>query len=187
MEPSDAKLILGYFSGDEKALEILFGRYFKQVYRFAHSYSKNSEDAEDITQKTFLKAWRNLKKFDQSKNFKTWIFSIAKNSAIDFLRKKKEILFSELENTDGENMIAETLADTTLLPTELSEKTEKFYGLALAVGKLPQKYGEIISLRYGADLSFSEIARFLGEKLNTVRSRHRRGILMLKSVFLHQK
>ena len=187
MEPSDAKLILGYFSGDEKALEILFGCYFKQVYRFAHSYSKNSEDAEDITQKTFLKAWRNLKKFDQSKNFKTWIFSIAKNSAIDFLRKKREILFSELKNTDGENMIAETLADTALLPTELSEKTEKFRNLALAVSRLPQKYGDVITLRYEEYLSFSEISRFLGEKLNTIKSRHRRALMMLKSAFLHQK
>ncbi|KKS99546.1 MAG: RNA polymerase sigma factor [Candidatus Giovannonibacteria bacterium GW2011_GWA1_43_15] len=84
-------------------------------------------------------------------------------------------------------MIAETLADTALLPTELSEKTEKFRNLALAVSRLPQKYGDVITLRYEEYLSFSEISRFLGEKLNTIKSRHRRALMMLKSAFLHQK
>jgi len=177
MDPRDQQLVADYLGGDEKALEILFGRYFKQVYRFAHNYSKNSEDAEDITQKTFLKAWRNLKKFDTNKSFKTWLFAIAKNMAIDFLRKKKDVLLSE----------AETLINPALSPMALSEKTEKFHNLVLAVGKLPQKYSEIISLRYNSGFSFAEIARFLGEKLNTIKSRHRRGILMLKSAFLHQK
>src|SRR3989344_4758938 len=134
MEPSDAKLILGYFSGDEKALEILFGRYFKQVYRFAHSYSKNSEDAEDITQKTFLKAWRNLKKFDQSKNFKTWIFSIAKNSAIDFLKKKRVLVFSDFEN-GGENSLIQTLRDSAPTPAEFLESKENTRSLTVAVGR----------------------------------------------------
>ena len=162
MDPRDQQLVADYLGGDEKALEILFGRYFKQVY---------------ITQKTFLKAWRNLKKFDTNKSFKTWLFAIAKNMAIDFLRKKKDVLLSE----------AETLINPALSPMALSEKTEKFHNLVLAVGKLPQKYSEIISLRYNSGFSFAEIARFLGEKLNTIKSRHRRGILMLKSAFLHQK
>ena len=177
MDPSDAELISGYFLGDEKALEALFRRYFRQIYAFIYKYAGGAKDAEDITQKTFLKAWRNLKKFDTNKSFKTWLFAIAKNMAIDFLRKKKDVLLSE----------AETLINPALSPMALSEKTEKFHNLVLAVGKLPQKYSEIISLRYNSGFSFAEIARFLGEKLNTIKSRHRRGILMLKSAFLHQK
>lgn len=177
MDSSDAELISGYFSGDEKALETLFRRYFRQIYAFIYKYAGGTKDAEDIAQETFLKVWRNLKKFDKTKSFKTWIFSIAKNTAIDFLRKKKDVLLSE----------AETLTDPALSPMKLSERTEKFRGLALAVGRLPQKYSEIISLRYDDGFSFTEIARFLGRKLNTVKSRHRRGILMLKSAFLHQK
>ena|SRR3989344_1789222 len=187
MNFSDTGLVSQYFEGDGKALEELFGRYFRQVYAFAHSYAKNTKDAEDIAQETFLKAWRNLKKFDANKSFKTWLFAIAKNTAIDFFRKKREILFSALDNNDGENIFAETLADTAMLPTELSERNENIRGLALAAARLPRKYGEIISLRYDEDLSFSEIARFLGEKLNTVKSRHRRALMMLKSVFSHQK
>ncbi len=187
MERTDKELIFNYFSGDEKALEALFRRYFRKVYGFAHSYAKNSEDAEDITQETFLKAWRNLKKFDATKSFKTWLFAIAKNSAIDFLKKKRAVPFSEFENKDGDNMLVCTLADTAMLPAELSERNENIRGLSLAVANLPQKYGKVISLKHDEDLSFSEIARLLGEKLNTVKSRHRRALMMLKSAFLHQK
>ena len=177
MDPSDAELISGYFLGDEKALEALFRRYFRQIYAFIYKYAGGAKDAEDITQKTFLKAWRNLKIFDKTKSFKTWLFTIAKNSAIDFSRKKKDVLLSE----------AKTLVDPALSPAELSERREIFRGLALSVGKLPQKYSDIISLRYDDGLSFANAARFLGEKLNTVKSRHRRALLMLKSAFLHQK
>src|SRR3989344_6691140 len=185
MEKVDRELIADYFEGDEKALEELFGRYFKRIYAFLYRYAGNAQDAEDIAQETFLKAWRNLKKFDVNKSFKTWLFTIAKNSAIDFLKKKRALVFSDFENA-GENALVKILRDPAPTPAKLSERNEEIRGLAFSFARLPRKYGKIIFLRYDEDLSFSEIARFLGEKLNTVKSRHRRALMMLKAAFLHQ-
>ena len=63
----------------------------------------NQSEAEDITQEVFVKIWKNIKKFDQNRSFKPWIFQIAKNTSIDFLRKKKSIPFSKFENEEGGN------------------------------------------------------------------------------------
>ncbi len=95
---SDQKLIANYLAGDEKSLEILINRYLRPIYSFVYRHVGNGEVAEDITQEVFVKVWRNLKKFDQNKSFKTWIFTIAKNTSFDFFKKKKAIPFSELEN-----------------------------------------------------------------------------------------
>jgi RNA polymerase sigma-70 factor (ECF subfamily) len=64
-------LIKKYLAGDEESLEILFRGYFKQIYNFIYRYVGNAADAEDIAQEAFIKVWRNLKKFDERKNFKT--------------------------------------------------------------------------------------------------------------------
>ena len=107
----DAQLIINYLAGDEKSLEILIKRYLKPIYSFVYRYVNNSQDTEDITQEVFVKAWRNLKKFNQQKSFKTWIFSIAKNTSVDHLRKKRAVTFSNFENQEGKNLLAETWAD----------------------------------------------------------------------------
>ena len=90
----DKILIQQYLKGDEKSLEILIARYLKPIYSFVYKNVGNPSEAEDITQEVFIKIWKNIKKFDQNKNFKPWIFQIAKNTSIDFLRKKKSIPFS---------------------------------------------------------------------------------------------
>ena len=88
----DSELIKQYFKGDEKALDNLVQRYFKQVFFFAKTYVKNDAEAEDITQEVFVKAWKNLHKFEPEKKFKTWLFQITKNTCIDFLRKSKKFI-----------------------------------------------------------------------------------------------
>src|SRR3989344_5288766 len=123
MEKVDRELIADYFEGDEKALEELFGRYFRQIYAFLYRYAGNAQDAEDIAQETFLKAWRNLKKFDVNKSFKTWLFAIGKNTAIDFLKKKRALVFSDFENA-GENALVKILRDPAPTPVRLSENNE---------------------------------------------------------------
>jgi len=92
----DEQLIANYLKGDEELLEVLVRRYFKLIYNFVYQYTGSLEDSEDITQEVFVKVWRNFRKFNQKKSFKTWIFSIAKNTAIDFLRKKKQYHFQRL-------------------------------------------------------------------------------------------
>lgn len=180
----DEKLVADYLAGDEKSLEVLFGRYLKPIYSFTYRYVGGGQDAEDVTQDVFVKVWRHIKRFDQNKSFKTWIFSIAKNTAIDFLKKKKTIPFSEFENEEGENIITETLADPSPLPQELLEKAGVAQMLNSAMDKLSPKYRMVLFLRYNDHFNFREIAESLGESLNTVKSRHRRALTMLKKSLL---
>ena len=179
---SEKQLITDYLDGNQEALEILVRQYLKPIYSFVYRYVGSPQEAEDITQETFIKVWRNLKKFDQSKSFKTWIFSIAKNSAIDFLKKKKAIPFSEFENEEGENMITETLADPSPLPHELLEKAGMAQVLTSAMEKLSPKYRMVLFLRYNDHFNFREIAESLGEPLHTITSRHRRALIQLKKI-----
>ncbi len=177
---SDEQLITDYLKGDEKALEILIKRYLISIYSFVYRFAGNSQEVEDITQEVFIKVWRNLKKFNQNKSFKTWIFSIAKNTSIDWFKKKKTLPFSNFENKEGENAFVETLADPAPLPSELLRHIGLSQMLASAIGKLSPKYRMVLFLRYNDHFNFREIAEALDEPLNTIKSRHRRALILLK-------
>lgn len=178
---SDQQLIYNYLKkGDEKSLEVLIRRYLKPVYGFAYRYVGNIQEAEDIAQNVFVKVWKNLKKFDGQKSFKAWIFTIAKNTSLDFLRKKKAITFSEFENEKGKSGILEKFIDSSPLPDELLEQKGIREIFVKAVGKLFPKYRRVLLLRHQENLTFREISQRLNEPLNTVKSRHRRAVIMLK-------
>ncbi len=186
---SEKQLIENYFKGDEKSLEILIGRYLKPVYSFIYRYVGNAQEAEDITQEVFVRTWRNLKKFDKEKSFKTWIFSIAKNASFDFLRKsrsalggKKAVPFAELEN-EKEESILDRIIDPTPLPDAILEQKGITDILTKALQKISPKYRMVLFLRYNDHFTFQEIAESLGEPLNTVKSRYRRGLVILKNLF----
>lgn len=177
---NEQKLIADYLNGDEQSLEILIRQYIKPIYSFAHKYAGNAQDAEDITQEVFVKVWRNLKKFDPKKSFKTWIFTIAKNTCIDWRKKKRAAPFSAFDGAEGNNVITDTLADLTPLPNEIFERAGAAQALTSAIKKLSPKYRKVLFLRYNGCFNFREIAESIGESLNTVKSRHRRAIFMLK-------
>lgn len=176
----DQILIENYFNGDQEAFETLMQSYLKPIYNFAYRYTGDAAGAEDIAQEVFVKVWRNLKKFDRTKSFKTWIFVIAKNTALDFLKKKKAVPFSAFNNEEGENIIIETLADPAPLPPELFARKELAQMLERAMSLLAPKYREVLLLRYFEHFTFQEIADVLHEPLDTVKSRCRRACIMLK-------
>jgi len=182
MNRLDEQLIFDYLKGDEESLELLVQKYLKTIYSFTYRYVGNRQDAEDVMQEVFVKVWRNLKKFDQQKSFKTWIFAIAKNTALDRLKKKKVIPFSYFENERGENMITETLIDPSPLPDELLEKASMAQILTSAMEKLLPKYRMVLFLRYNDHFTFREIGESLGEPLHTVKGRHRRALILLKEL-----
>jgi RNA polymerase sigma-70 factor (ECF subfamily) len=191
-ESTDEEIILSYKNGEREAFKKLIGRYTGPLYNFvARLAGKNN--APDIAQEIFIKVWKNLNRFDENKaSFKTWIFTIAKNTATDFLRKKKSLLFSDLDKpvrqdlADNENSFAENIPDEDLLPDEtlqkLEEKTadEKFLNDLLA--KLRPVYQEILSLHYQEEMTFEEIGKVLAKPLNTVKSSHRRALLELRKI-----
>jgi RNA polymerase sigma-70 factor (ECF subfamily) len=199
----DAQLIKDYLKGDKKSLEILIQRYLKPIYSFVYRYTGEANEAEDITQEVFVRVWQNLKKFSPRKNrsygknlrgeqggsFKTWIFSIAKNASIDFFRKsrsvfggKKSVPFSEFENEAGGNALIDRLIDPAPLAPELLERTGAGYILASVLDKLSPKYRMVLFLRYNDHFTFREIADSLGEPLHTIKSRHRRALILLRKL-----
>lgn len=181
---SDELLVKRYLKEkNERALEFLIKRYLPLIYGFVRRYTGNEDNASDITQEVFVKVWRNLERFDQSKSFRTWIFTIAKRTAIDWLRKKRAVPFSAFE-TEGGNAFLDSLVDDSPSLIEQLFIKENSKALAFALAQLPPHYNPIIRLRLDDNLSFREIAGRVKEPVNTVKSRYRRGAALLKDIIL---
>ncbi len=171
-EITDEQLIGQYLRGDEESLEVLIKRYLRHIYSFVYKNISNQEAAEDITQEVFIKVWRNLKKFKHEKKFSTWIFTIAKNASIDFLRKKKTATIALNENLaiEKSNFI-----------NDIDNKNfiRKIHNV---LQQLSPNYQAIILLKSESNLTFREIAENLNEPLNTIKSRYRRALITLKQL-----
>ena len=180
MGKEDAQFILEYLEGDEKALTFLVDRYLKDVYNFAFKLTDNIQTAEDITQESFIKAWKYIRQYRQGSNFRAWFFTITRNTAIDWLRQKREVSFSTFENERGENVLVQTLVDTELLPDELLAQAEDTVFVQSLLTQLNIKYRDVLTLRYSSNLTFEEIGEVLKRPLHTVKSQHRRALALLK-------
>src|SRR5581483_2043814 len=179
---TDKELIERYKKGDERSLELLIARYMDQIYGFVYSLISIQQSAEDITQEVFLKVWKNAKNIDQSKNFKSWLFTIAKNTTLDAVKKKKAIPFSLFENSEGKNVLIDMLGDETQAADMLARSRETNSIFLAAIKQLSRRYQVVLDLYYYQYLNFREIAEKLKEPLSTIKSRHRRGLSMLKEL-----
>ena len=182
MEQNDEKLILDYLNGEENAFGVLTEKYLKKIFNFTYRIVGNRAEAEDVTSETFLKVWRNLRKFKKNLSFKTWIFRIARNSAIDHIRKRKNVVFSDFENEDGNNYFEETLEDPGPSAPELIEKVEDKKFIENIINQLPAIYREVLLLRLNNDFTFEEMSNILDKPLDTVKSQHRRALIKLKKI-----
>jgi RNA polymerase sigma-70 factor, ECF subfamily len=186
MNRNDAQLIDDYIKGDENALSVLVHRHTSSVYNFVCRMIGNPHDAEDVVQDVFFKIWKNIKKYRKEVGFKTWLFTIARNTAIDRLRKKKEYVFSDMEqNGDGDDVdnFIETQEDSSPLPDEIVMQMEDAHALDVAINSLSVGYKEVLLLRYIEQLTFDEIGKVLKKPLSTVKSQHRRALLTLRNMF----
>jgi RNA polymerase sigma-70 factor (ECF subfamily) len=185
MEKTDEKMISDFLAGDDASFELLTKRYLKPVYNFLFRLTGGDKAlTDDLTQETFLKAWKNIKQFDRSKKLKVWLFAIAKNNARDAWKKKKTVPFSLFENSEGYNRLEE-MAEDKPLPDAILEQAQSAEELEAKVKKLPKKYQTLLFLRYRDDLTLSEITQVLKIPYNTVKSRHQRALNALKQEFLH--
>lgn len=177
----DGDLIRQYRAGDNQAFERLVENHLEAVYSFVARYVGNNSEAEDIVQDVFIKIWKHLGRFDTQRNFRTWIFTIAKNTALDWLKKKRAITFSELTvNDETGPAFEETLAafDEPTAP-ELFDQTLDQEALSAALASLPTDYRAVVILRLDSQLTFREIAETLNKPLNTVKSHYRRAVSIL--------
>jgi RNA polymerase sigma-70 factor (ECF subfamily) len=182
-EPTDAELAHEVAAGNEAALDTLLNRFVGALYNFAYRLVSNKEDAEDIVQETFVKVWRSIGSYRHSYHFKQWLFTIARNTAIDHLRKRKNLAFSDFENSEGENALIDNLSDPGPLPDEVVAAAETAHMLESLLEKLSPLYREVLILRYHHEFTFEEIAGILKKPVDTVKSQHRRGIIALRALF----
>jgi RNA polymerase sigma factor (sigma-70 family) len=166
---------------DEQAYADLMKRYKKPVYHMILKMVRNVDDAEDLTIEAFAKAFRSLSRFKKDYTFSTWLFRIATNNAIDFIRKKKletMSLDTSFKDESGENVTID-VEDNELNPMEETIKTQKIELIRIFVDKLPPKYQRLVKLRYFDELSYEEIAVELEAPLGTVKAQlHRARELM---------
>lgn len=167
--------------GDEQAFAELMERYKRPVYHMILKMIRNTDDAEDLTIEAFAKAFKNLHKFKKDYTFSTWLFRIATNNTIDFIRKKKLKTFS-LDTSftdDGGESVTIDVEDNNLNPQDETIKGQKIELVQMFVTKLPPKYQRLVRLRYFDELSYDEIAKELDAPLGTVKAQlHRARELM---------
>jgi RNA polymerase sigma-70 factor (ECF subfamily) len=176
-------------NGDQKAYAELMKRYRKSVFHLVLKMVRNSDEAEDLTIEAFAKAFKGLHKFNPEFTFSTWLFRIATNNCIDYIRKKR-IQTTSIDNpwkdNDGDEMTLD-VKDNSLNPEDENIKKEKIELMQTIVTKLPSKYQVLIKMRYFQELSYEEIADNLDFPLGTVKAQLHRAKELLYDMVKHKK
>ena len=175
--------------GDEKAYAELMQIYKKPVYHVVLKMVRNQDDAEDLTIEAFAKAFRNLHKFNPEYAFSTWLFRIATNNCIDFIRKNKikTMSIDSAIKVDNGDEITIDFRDNDLNPAEHAVRNQKIEIMRHVVSRLPDKYQRLVSLRYFDELSYEEIATELKAPLGTVKAQLHRARELLYDMVKHTK
>ena len=182
--PTDNELIAQHRAGDTAAFPALVERYLSSIFRFVTRLVGDARAAEDLTQETFLKARLSFSKYKSTFSFKSWLFSIARNTAIDHLRKRQHIPFSALDRED-EPAFAEGIVDPLPLPDAQLEQQELGTILTQTLEQLTPASRSVVLLHDAEDLTFEDIAQITKEPMNTVKSRYRRAVLALRDLLQH--
>lgn len=168
----DLQLVEAAIAGNQSAYAELMDRYRDSIYFMMVKMVKNNDDADDLTIEAFGKAFNRLEQYSPTFAFSTWLFKIASNNCIDFIRKKR-ITVSSLDtgfsNEDGE-MIYIDARSNTLDPEETIMQDQKIKHMRLLVSKLKPRYRELVEKRYFEELSYEEIAEELNLPLGTVKA-----------------
>jgi RNA polymerase sigma-70 factor, ECF subfamily len=179
MEREDNEIVSDYLAGNDAAFSELVKKYLKSVYNFLYQLTSDHSSLDDLTQETFVKAWKNIKKFDPERSFKTWIFTIAKNTAYDYFKKKKTIPLSNFIDVEGNNKL-ENISEDEILPLEILEKADAAKEIEAGLAKISSQYRLILTMCYKDDLALQEIAEVLNLPYNTVKSQHQRALAAIK-------
>lgn len=174
----DRQLVARAQGGDPEAFSQLVDRHQTMVYRLALGKTGSPQDAEEVTQTAFLKAWQGLRTFQGKAAFSTWLYRLTANAAVDLLRRRREPALS-LDDPD-----LPPIPDQAPSPEELSMAAERRRLLWQAIDQLPESHRLPLVLRELEGLSYREIARALDLEEGTVKSRLARGRLMLRQQLL---
>ena len=168
----EAQIVRKVLQGDVNAFEKLVTEYEKAVYAIAQRMTGNAEDAADMTQETFIKAYNSLQSFRGDSKFSVWLYRIANNVCLDFLRSRnrRPAVSLSAEDDDGEETQLD-IADESQSPELLLERSLTRDAVRRGLDTLPPDYRQILLLREIQGLSYEEIASALGIESGTVKSR----------------
>ena len=175
-QQTDQALITAVLEGNSSAYAELVNRHKRFVFTMAMKFAKNREDAEEIAQDCFVKAYRSLGSFKNTSKFSTWLYTITYTTAMSFLRKKRIATYSmdeEENHLQLENHISSFQANEV-------EKKSKYAYLNLAISQLLPDDAAIITLFYQSEQSLDEIGQVLKMESNTVKVKLHRARLRLK-------
>ena len=167
---ADCDLVARAVAGREACFEELVSRYQRPIAAYVYRMVGNYDAALDLTQEVFIKVYNSLNRYRSEFKFSTWIYKIAHNAAIDYLRRhavREQALVSGKDTERSEVAIA----SRRLTPEQESEKKERRSEIEAVVQELPTAYRELIVLRHSQDLSYDEIAEVTGLPLGTVKNR----------------
>lgn len=181
MSVDEADLIRRCLAGDERAYRDLVERFERPVFSLALRMVRRVEDAEDLTQETFVRMFRALDRYDPTRPFPAWLFTIATRLCIDHLRRKRlaPISLTQVGPEDDEEYTIE-VADPGLGPELTTSHAEEERRTRDLIDSLPPHYRIVVLLRHQQDLSYDEIAEALHLPLGTVKARIHRAREILK-------
>ena len=162
---SDIELIEQTLAGDQSAYADLIRRHQRYVFTLALRFSKNREDAEEIAQDCFIKAYRSLAAFKHNAKFSTWLYTIVYTTAMTFLRKRR----LNTDSIDDEDTFLQLEDQSSGMENNLAENKSRSYYLNEAIAQLLPDDATIITLFYMGEQSLEEIAKTLGIEANTVK------------------
>ncbi len=172
-------------AGDNNAFGQLVELYQDRVYNLALRMCGNQDDAFDLSQEAFFRAWRGLSGFQFESAFSTWLFRLTSNVCLDWLRAKKRRPTVSLTTVDDEDQeVQMELPEPGKSPEELLLAAEDREALAKAMNQLPVEYRQILTLRAIDDLSYTQIAEILKLREGTVKSRLNRARAALRKKLL---
>lgn len=174
----DAYLVEDYLGGNPKAFNKLVDRWQYRIHNFAYRYFANSDDAAEITQLTFIKAYQKLDTLDDANKFGPWVYKIANNLCVDELKRPDRKRRSSMDAIKFAPLVeVEDASDRNLL------RNEAIVLLHKALLQLPPKQRLIVIMKEYEGLTFPEIAEILETPINTVKSRLYAGLKALKKTF----
>lgn len=181
---SEEQLIRRAQQGDNDAFEQLLLLHQKRVYNLCLRMCANPDDALDLSQEAFIKAWKALGQYQFEASFSTWLFRLTSNVCIDFLRRKKRRQETSLtENYEDSDDGAELqLTDAQPLPEEQAITNETRLELAQAMARLAPDHRAILHLRVIENLPYEQIAEILDIRVGTVKSRLARARIQLRKI-----
>lgn len=169
-------------NGDQKAFNFLLNTYWKDVYRFQLKKCKNEDETEDITIKTFARAFDKIDSYNKDYQFKTWLFSISTNIHIDHLRKKK----AETVSFNKNHQELHKIIDEDPSPADQLIQEQNLAQLKAFIKQLKPHYQEVINLRFFQELSYKEIAAKLDEPMNNIKVKLLRAKKLLAEIILNK-